>query len=223
MMIACGVLAAGVYAVWSAQAFVVSDNAVVSAYVTSLRAPIEGYVSGGRAQVGAEIGQGDILATVTNPRVDDQRLADLQERVQRLALEKAAIMRQHDTLEATWRELMQRAEDYRRAMLARLSGQLESTEKNLGARLSESEQAKREYARKSHLVRSGTASIADLDRAHYAYESLDRQAQSLAGQLTSVKAELEATTHGMTINSGGNDVAVLGPACGRGSAPPRRP
>ena len=129
MMIACGVLAAGVYAVWSAQAFVVSDNAVVSAYVTSLRAPIEGYVSGGRAQVGAEIGQGDILATVTNPRVDDQRLADLQERVQRLALEKAAIMRQHDTLEATWRELMQRAEDYRRAMLARLSGQLESTEK----------------------------------------------------------------------------------------------
>jgi multidrug resistance efflux pump len=207
MMIACGVLAAGVYAVWSAQAFVVSDNAVVSAYVTSLRAPIEGYVSGGRIQVGAEIGQGDILATVTNPRVDDQRLADLQERVQRLALEKAAIMRQHDTLDATWRELMQRAEDYRRAMLARLSGQLESTEKNLGARLSESEQAKREFARKSHLVRSGTASIADLDKAHYAYESLDRQTQSLAGQLTSVKAELEATTHGMTINSGGNDVA----------------
>ena len=48
-------LTAGFYAIWSAQGFVATDNAVVSAYVTSLRAPIEGFVSGGHTQVGSEI------------------------------------------------------------------------------------------------------------------------------------------------------------------------
>src|SRR3954470_2408121 len=81
LSIACGVLTAGVYAIWSVQGFVVSDNAVVSAYITSLRAPIEGFVSAGRNQVGSEIGRGEILATVANPRVDDQRLTALQDRV----------------------------------------------------------------------------------------------------------------------------------------------
>ena len=62
-------------------------------------------------QVGSEIGRGEILATVTNPRVDDQRLTALQDRVRRLDLEKAAITRQRDRLEATWRDLTPRAED----------------------------------------------------------------------------------------------------------------
>ncbi len=58
--VACGVLAAGGYAIWSAQGYVVSDNAVVSAYVTSLRTPIEGFVSAGHTQVGSEMGRGEV-------------------------------------------------------------------------------------------------------------------------------------------------------------------
>jgi multidrug resistance efflux pump len=124
--IACGVLTVGVYAIWSAQGIVVTDNAVVSAYVTSLRAPIEGFVSASHTQVGSEIGRGEILATVTNPRVDDQRLATLQERMRRLDVEKAAITRQRDRLETAWRDLTHRAEEYRRAMVSQLTGQVEA-------------------------------------------------------------------------------------------------
>ena len=87
-----------------------SDNAVVSAYITSLRAPIEGFVSAGHNQVGSAIGRGEILATVANPLVDDQHLTALQDRVRRLDLEKAAITRQRDRLEVTWRDLTLRAE-----------------------------------------------------------------------------------------------------------------
>jgi multidrug resistance efflux pump len=205
--IACGVLTAGVYAIWSAQGFVVTDNAVVSAYVTSLRAPIEGFVSAGHTQVGSEIGRGEILATVTNPRVDDQRLTTLQDRVRRLDLEKAAITRQRDRLAATWRDLTLRAEEYRRAMVSQLSGQLEAAKTALAGRRSESEQAKRDYARKAVLARSGTASAADLDKAHFASDALEYQAQSLAGQLAAVQAQLDAAIRGVTIDAGGNDVA----------------
>lgn len=205
--IACGVLTAGFYAIWSARGFVATDNAVVSAYVTSLRAPIEGFVSGGHTQVGSEIARGEILATVTNPRVDDQRLVALQDRVRRLDLEKAAITRQRDTLETTWRDLTQRAEEYRRAMVSQLSGRVDAATTALAARRSESEQAKREYARKAELAHSGTASVADVDKAHYAFDALDYQAQSLAGQLGAVQAQLDAATRGVMIDAGGNDVA----------------
>jgi multidrug resistance efflux pump len=207
LTVACGVLAAGVYAIWSAQGFVVTDNAVVTAYVTSLRVPIEGFVSAGHTQVGSEIGRGEILATVNNPRVDDQRLTALRDRVHRLDLDKAAITRQRDKLEETWRDLTLRAENHRRAVIAQLSGEVEAAMTSLAGRRSESEQARRDYARKVALARSGTASGADLDKAHFASDALDYQAQSLAGQLSAVQARLDAAIRGVMIDAGGNDVA----------------
>jgi multidrug resistance efflux pump len=204
--VASAVLATGAYAVWSAQGLVVSDNAVVSAYVVSLRTPIDGYVAGNPAPVGSEVGGGAVLATVTNPRVDDQRLADLKDRVQRLALEKTAIVAQRDSLEATRAGLVQRAEEFRRAKIARLSGQTDAAARALEARLSEAEQARREYARKTELVRTGTASKADLDRSQYGFEALEGQARSLAAQLASVKAEYDAAVRGVMTDAGGNDV-----------------
>jgi multidrug resistance efflux pump len=203
---ACGVLASGAYAVWSAHGFLVSDNAVVSAYVTSLRAPIEGYVSGRATPMGAEIHMGDVLATMTNPLVDDQRLADLEERVNRLTQEEAAIVRQQDALEARRRELMQRAEEHRHAMLARLSGQLASSQMALEAKVAENEQARHDYRRKLDLARSGTASVSDLERAQYGSEALDRQVRSLSGQLAAVQAQYAAAEHGILTEDGGNDV-----------------
>jgi multidrug resistance efflux pump len=200
------VLAAGAYAVWSAQGFTSSDNAVVSAYVTSLRAPIEGYVSGHRPAIGAEIHSGDVLATMTNPLVDDQHLTDLEGRVSRLTLEEAAIIHQHEALELTRSELLQRAEEHRHAMVAELSSQVASAEMALQAKVAEGEQAKREYLRKAELARSNTASAADLDRAKYASEALDREAQSLAGRLASQQAQLNAANRGILTDAGGNDV-----------------
>ena len=157
--------------------------------------------------MGSEIARGEILATVTNPRVDDQRLVALQDRVRRLDLEKAAITRQRDRLEMTWRNLTLRAEEYRSAMVSQLSGQLEAAKTALASRRSESEQAKRDYARKVALARSGTASRADLDKAHFASDALEYQAQSLTGQLAAVQAQHDAAIRGVMIDAGGNDVA----------------
>lgn len=199
-------LATGGYAIWSAQGYVVSDNAVVSAYLTSLRTPIEGYISGGRAVVGAEIHGGDILAVISNQRVDDQHLADLEDQVRRLAREEAALAREHETLVATEHRLIEQGQEYHRGLLARLSGHLLAAKMALGAKQAESEQAKREYTRKITLAHSGTASAADLDKAQYASAVLERQVQSLAGELAAIQAQQDAAERGITTEGGGNDV-----------------
>ena len=46
-----------------------------------------------------------------------------------------------------------------------------------------------------------------MDKAHYAFDALDYQAQSLAGQLGAVQAQLDAAIRGVMIDAGGNDVA----------------
>ena len=92
-------------------------------------------------------------------------------------------------------------------MVSQLSGRVEAAKTALAARRSESEQAKRDYARKAELAHSGTASVADVDKAHYAFDALDYQAQSLAGQLGAVQAQLDAAIRGVMIDAGGNDVA----------------
>ena len=117
---------------------------------------------------------------MTNPLVDDQRLTDLQDRLHRLALEKAAIASQHDTLEATRRELMQRGEEYRRAMLARLSGQLAATKMASRPGLAEGQQANANMHRKSDLARSGDSLGRIWTESHYA--RVAGPAGPLAGQ-----------------------------------------
>ena len=200
-------VATGCYAILAQQGFIASENAVVSAYVIALRTPIEGYVSGERAVIGQEVTQGAVLATVTNPRVDDQHLQDLRDRLQRLELDRAAILRERDALRAMLADLRQRAETYRDALVARLSGQATATRMSLVADLAQREQARRDYARKAALVQSGAASLAELDRTRYAFERLDGEAQAQAGQLAAVQAQLDAAARGVTTDPGANDVA----------------
>ena len=54
---AASLLVAGGYAMLSERGYVVSENAVVSAYVTSLRMPIEGFISDINAGVGTSVEQ----------------------------------------------------------------------------------------------------------------------------------------------------------------------
>lgn len=70
---ACAVLGLGAYAVWSDMASIVSDNAVVTAYAVALRTPIDGTVTGSARRIGDHVDRGDVVADVSNIRVDDQR------------------------------------------------------------------------------------------------------------------------------------------------------
>jgi hypothetical protein len=63
------------------QSRVTADNAVVSAYVLSVRSPIQGQVSGLQTRVGDAVKGATLLAHVSNDRVSDEHLTDLRSQV----------------------------------------------------------------------------------------------------------------------------------------------
>ena len=67
-----GLLAAGAWLIQ--QSRVTTDNAVVSAYVRSIRSPIEGQVSGLHLHVGDGVTGTSLLVHVLNDRVNDEHL-----------------------------------------------------------------------------------------------------------------------------------------------------
>src|SRR5215471_16791223 len=81
---AFAILGLGAYAVLQDVAEITTDNAVVSAYTVALRTPIDGVVSTSIRGVGDRVNRGDVVADVTNVRVDDQRLVDLREHLMRV-------------------------------------------------------------------------------------------------------------------------------------------
>src|SRR5690348_14483948 len=73
-----GLLAAAAGALLIQQSQVTTDNAVVSAYVRSIRSPIQGQVSGLHLRVGDGVTGTSLLAHVLNDRVNDEHLVDLR-------------------------------------------------------------------------------------------------------------------------------------------------
>lgn len=200
-------VATSAYAMWLQEGFVASDNAVVSAYVVALRTPIDGNVTERQTAVGQEVAQGAVLATVTNPLMNDQHLQDLRDQLHGLGLQHAAFLRERDALRATLADLQKRVETYRQALVARLSGQLTAARMSLVADLAQLAQARSDYARQTELARTGVASQATLDRSRASFDQLEATTEAQAGQLASTQAQLDAATLGVTTDQGANDVA----------------
>ncbi|HSU05052.1 MAG TPA: hypothetical protein VLI93_05735, partial [Acetobacteraceae bacterium] len=69
---ALALLGSGLYATLSEHGLVSSNNAVVSAYVVSLRAPITGFVSGLALGVGDAVRRDQVIAQLDDPLLSDQ-------------------------------------------------------------------------------------------------------------------------------------------------------
>ena len=161
---AASLLVAGGYAMLSERGYVVSENAVVSAYVTSLRMPIEGFISDINAGVGTSVEQGGALARVQNPRVDDQLLFNLRSQLKRLTSERAAVQAERVGLEQLRLQLEARSRDHAQASVNRIAALVEEAERTLAARAARRDQLQRDLTRKQSLAVSGAVSQSDLDR-----------------------------------------------------------
>ena len=85
-----GLLAVALGALLAGQNHITADNAVVSAYVLSVRSPIQGQVSSLRLHVGDPVEGSRLLARVVDECVSDERLVDLRAELARLQAEQAA-------------------------------------------------------------------------------------------------------------------------------------
>jgi hypothetical protein len=113
--IAGGFLAAAAGALLIQERWVTTGNAVVSAYVRSIRSPIQGQVSGLRLHVGDGITGTSLLAHVVNDRVNDEHLIDLLGEVAKSKADLAALADQHKALTELRAMLIARSDAYQNA------------------------------------------------------------------------------------------------------------
>jgi multidrug resistance efflux pump len=203
---AFAVLGLGAYALWSDQASIATDNAVVSAYAVSVRTPIDGVITAEARHVGDRVSRGDLVGEVINVRVDDQHLVDLREHLKRVRANLDAATAEQQTLGALRDDLKRRSKAYIEASSARLAGSVAEAERLLAAATAKREQAERTLARKSSLSKTGFSSPADLESAQSDFDIASRQVSAQQGHLDSLRAQAQAVNQGVVSEPGSNDV-----------------
>ena len=189
------------------QSRVTTDNAVVSAYVLSVRSPIPGEVSELRLRVGDTVKEADVAARVVNDRVSDEHLVDLRSEVVRTKAERAALENQRQALATLRAALVARSEDYRAAQTAYAAAFSDEALGQLAGGALRLELARRAMQRKVSLCHSGDAPLADVDRATAEEQTAEADVSAGAARLAYLRARQAAVAQGLYLDAGGNDVS----------------
>ena len=200
-------LVAGLYAVFSGQGYVASDNAVVSAYTVSVRVPIAGLLSGMHVRVGNDVPLGSVLARVEDERVNDQRLIDLRQSVVRGDAEGAAYASQLEVLTGQRTALLRRAAEHGALVSDYLDHQVEEAERLMEARVARREQARRDLFRRATLARDGFAPVSDVERLNVDHAVADREIAADGARIVNLGSQARASRRGIYVGAGSDDVA----------------
>ena len=200
-------LLAGAYGILSEQQFVASGNAVVSAYVISVRTPIEGTVSGLPTAAGVRVHEGNIVGRVENLRFDQQHMDNLRVAEEQARHDADALLTERATLQSQRQGLLMRASTHSRAAAARLRLEATADERMLAARQSAFRYAAAELERGRQLHQSGIISDAELEKLETQNEVVAREVEAGQAEATAARAEARSAYNGLMTAPGINDVA----------------
>lgn len=201
------ILLAGTYGIFSERQFIASSDAVVSAYVASIRTPIDGTVSGMLAIPGTQVREGAVLGRVDNPRADEQRLENLRDIEQEARNGTEAVSSELAALRGQRRELLTRTQAHTEAVSARLHLQTMEAARLLAAKRAALDEASIELGRGRQLHDSGIISNADIDRLQTQYDVAVHEEAAQRANLSAIREEAESATKGILIEPGVSDVA----------------
>jgi multidrug resistance efflux pump len=200
-------LLVGGYGIFSEQQYIASSNAVVTAYVVSVRTPIEGTVTGLAATVGTQVSEHTVIGHVDNPRVDQQHFQNLRDIAEQARSSTDAVLAERDALEAQRQGLLARAGAHIQAVSTRLHLQTDEAAGLLAAKQAALEQATLELNRGRQLHDDRIISDADLEKLEAQYQVASHEAAASQADLATVRAEAEAASQGVLSEPGINDVA----------------
>jgi len=186
---------------------VTTDNAVVTAYVVSLRSPIEGQVSGLQLRVGDTVDGTATLARVVDERANDMHLVDLQAELARGQAEQSALQAQRRTLLALREKLWARAEQYRAAQTADTTAATHEGAAQLVGSAARLDLTRRNMDRKVTLGRLGDAAVATVDQAVVDEQAALADLAYQQAHLVSLQAREAAASQGLFLDNGSNDVS----------------
>jgi multidrug resistance efflux pump len=184
LTIAGSCMLAGIFVVVSTQRSIKSDNAVVTAYLSSVRVPIEGTLKDFRVQAGAQVTAGERLGEIDNARANEERIQDLDVEKREAAGQASAVDQQMLTLRVERQSLVSRAALHANAVSVRLALQAAESKALLAEKQADLAQASNEMERQQRLRDDGIISQASLEqiiaRRNIAQQSVAAQQANLA-------------------------------------------
>jgi multidrug resistance efflux pump len=197
----------GGYAILSDQGYIASDDAIVSTYTISMRTPISGYVSDLRVKVGETVAAGVVLARISDPRADDQRLSDLETSLTRLQTDRHAYGEEHAALSERLAALVARAAERNRLQADFLILQADEAKSQLSAQEAVRTYSHQDLGRKALLGRKGVAALAEVDKATSLADQADETSNAERLRYAYLMLRAHAAQQGMLLESGSADVS----------------
>jgi len=195
-------LLAGIYTALSTHRYVQSDDAVVTAYLSSVRVPIEGTLQDFHIQTGAEVVAGDRLGEIENVRANEERIQDLDVAQREAAGQASAIDQQTATLRTERRRLISRAALHASAVSARLTLQAAECERLLAEKEALLAEATTETRRQQSLREDGIVSQASLEQMLAQHKVAQEAVAAQRADLAVLKAESESAKQGIFTEQG---------------------
>lgn len=205
--IAVVLLLAGAYGIFSEQQYIASENAVVTAYVVTVRTPIEGTLSNLLNPVGTRISENLSVGHVENPRVDQQHLQGLRDIEEQARSSIAALLTERDNLQKQRRALLSRTGAHIQAVSTRLRLQTVEAEGLLAAKEAALKEATIELGRGKKLHEASIISDADLDKLQAQFDIATQEFAAQQADLGAIREEANAASRGILSEPGINDVA----------------
>lgn len=198
-------LAGGLYLVLGEQLAGTSADAVINAQISTLRSPIDGNVAFANAQIGARIGQGELIAAITDPRPDSIRLVDLRRNFVQTQSDLTRLEQLTDALNRSRVSFQTQARDYSEGRIQLLQARLAEAQTVMLSTQSKLRQNQQTLNRLTQLMRTGATTAAELERSQSASSVSDQDVKAAQQRVNYASVELEAAKLG-TFLTDSNDV-----------------
>jgi multidrug resistance efflux pump len=183
-----------------------SDRAVIDAPVALLTAPVSGEIESIMATPGSEVGAGDRLAQISNPRLDRSTLIALEEKEadarEKLDAARASQRSDHAYLSSLDAEIASQTEQLR----AQLQSQIEELRARVAQSVAMSDEKKALVDRQSRMVAQNTASTDMLQPTQHQYSAALHNADAESAKLNQKQAQLRALNNGIYV---GEDLVAV--------------
>lgn len=183
-----------------------SDRAVVDAPVALLTAPVSGEIESIVATPGSEVGAGDRLAQISNPRVDRSTLIALEEKEadarEKLDASRASQQSDHAYVASLDAEIAGQTEQLR----AQLQSQIDELRARVAQSAAMSDEKKALVDRQNRMVAQDAASTDMLKPTQHQYSAALHNIEAENAKLNQKQAQLRALNNGTYV---GEDLVAI--------------
>jgi multidrug resistance efflux pump len=184
---------------------IISNDAVINARVAIVRSPIDGVLNLKSLMIGRRVQAREALGSVTDERVDDARVRDLERNAGDLEAESSLLQAKLRNLTETRAELTGRTLSYQEGRLRQLRAQIHEAEALLAGARATTQELEASLSRAEELKAKGIQSAAVFDRASTSHSVAALAAKAAAARVETLKIQLAAAAKGTFLGDSYND------------------